>query len=460
MLAVNERERSPRLVPTYNIMVSAFMRRPVQWLLGLALVACASCAQPEDVRPAQAPEAAPPAPIERVASTAAPRIVFLGDSLTAGYGLSKEESVPSLIQQRLRDAGYPHEVVNAGVSGDTSAGGLSRLEWSLAGDVRILVIELGANDGLRGLPVAGLKRNLTEIITRARARGITVVLTGMEAPPNFGAAYTSEFRAVYRATGPRTRRDVRAVLPGRCRWHCQPEHRRRHPPERRGLTYHREGDLVCPRAVARTARSRSEERRAMIELRNVSKTVQSGDHPLTILHPLDYTIHSGQFVAIVGPSGSGKSTLLGLLAGLDAPTTGQILIDGVDITTLTEDGLARLRGEKIGFVFQFFHLVPSLTAFENVLIPMEIAGRRDATARARQLRRGSRVVRSRASLSLAVVGRRAAAHRDCPGARQRSTDRAGGRADRKPRLDNGTAHHGAAAQRPALARIHARARDP
>jgi len=123
----------------------------------------------------------------------------------------------------------------------------------------------------------------------------------------------------------------------------------------------------------------------MIELRSVSKTVQSGDHPLTILHPLDYTIHSGEFVAIVGPSGSGKSTLLGLLAGLDAPTTGQVIIDGVDITKLTEDGLAKLRGEKIGFVFQFFHLVPSLTAYENVLIPMEIAGRRDANARARQL---------------------------------------------------------------------------
>ncbi len=123
----------------------------------------------------------------------------------------------------------------------------------------------------------------------------------------------------------------------------------------------------------------------MIELRGVSKTVQSGDHPLTILHPLDLTIASGQFMAIVGPSGSGKSTLLGLLAGLDAPTTGQILIDGVDITLLTEDGLAALRGEKIGFVFQFFHLVPSLTAFENVLVPMEIAGRRDAHARAQRL---------------------------------------------------------------------------
>jgi putative ABC transport system ATP-binding protein len=123
----------------------------------------------------------------------------------------------------------------------------------------------------------------------------------------------------------------------------------------------------------------------MIELRSVSKTVQSGDHPLTILHPLDYSIAAGQFVAIVGPSGSGKSTLLGLLAGLDAPSTGEIVIDGTDITRLSEDALARLRGEKIGFVFQFFHLVPSLTAVENIAVPMEIAGRRDAMARARQL---------------------------------------------------------------------------
>src|SRR5918998_1922770 len=123
----------------------------------------------------------------------------------------------------------------------------------------------------------------------------------------------------------------------------------------------------------------------MIELRGVSKTVQSGGHPLTILHPLDYTIAAGQFVAIVGPSGSGKSTLLGLLAGLDEPTSGEILIDGTDITKLGEDALARLRGEKIGFVFQFFHLVPSLTAFENIAVPMEIAGRREAAPRARQL---------------------------------------------------------------------------
>ena len=123
----------------------------------------------------------------------------------------------------------------------------------------------------------------------------------------------------------------------------------------------------------------------MIELREVSKTVTSGSQPLTILHPLTTTIPRGQFVAIVGPSGSGKSTLLGLLAGLDAPTSGSVWIDGVDITKLDEDGLAKLRGEKIGFVFQFFHLIPSLTAHENVAVPMEIKGLSDAAARARAL---------------------------------------------------------------------------
>jgi putative ABC transport system ATP-binding protein len=120
----------------------------------------------------------------------------------------------------------------------------------------------------------------------------------------------------------------------------------------------------------------------MIELRGVSRTVLSGGAPLTILHPLDFVVPAGQSVAIVGPSGSGKSTLLGLIAGLDAATTGNILIDGIDITGLDEDRLARLRGEKIGFVFQFFHLMPSLTARENILVPMEIAGRRDAGRRA------------------------------------------------------------------------------
>ena len=123
----------------------------------------------------------------------------------------------------------------------------------------------------------------------------------------------------------------------------------------------------------------------MIELRDVSKTVMSGAEPLTILHPLRLSVSRGQFLAILGPSGSGKSTLLGLIAGLDAPTSGQVVIDGVDITRLGEDALARLRGEKIGFVFQFFHLIPSLTAYENVAVPMEIAGAPDPRTRAERL---------------------------------------------------------------------------
>ena len=123
----------------------------------------------------------------------------------------------------------------------------------------------------------------------------------------------------------------------------------------------------------------------MIELAGVSKTVPSGAGTLTILHPLDLVLPAGRVAAITGPSGSGKSTLLGLVAGLDAPSTGRVVIDGTDITALDEDGLARLRGRRIGFVFQFFHLLPSLTAFENVLVPMEIAGAAGAAERARAL---------------------------------------------------------------------------
>ena len=123
----------------------------------------------------------------------------------------------------------------------------------------------------------------------------------------------------------------------------------------------------------------------MIELYKVSKVVPSGAEMLTILHPLDLTIPDGQFIAVVGPSGSGKSTLLGLIAGLDEPTAGEIRIDGQTITTMNEDSLAELRGAKIGFVFQSFHLIPSLTALENILVPMEIAGARDARERAHHL---------------------------------------------------------------------------
>jgi putative ABC transport system ATP-binding protein len=112
----------------------------------------------------------------------------------------------------------------------------------------------------------------------------------------------------------------------------------------------------------------------MITLNEVTKTVRSGDEDLTILDQVSFEIPDGEFVAVTGASGSGKSTLLGLIAGLDAPSSGNITIDDDEITAMSEDALARVRSEKIGFVFQSFHLIPSLTAYENVLIPMEILG--------------------------------------------------------------------------------------
>ncbi len=123
----------------------------------------------------------------------------------------------------------------------------------------------------------------------------------------------------------------------------------------------------------------------MIILQNVTKTVQSGTEDLTILDDVSLEIPDGQFVAVTGASGSGKSTLLGLIAGLDAPSSGDILVDGANVTTMREDELAELRSKKIGFIFQSFHLIPSLTAFENILIPMEIVGFKDAKDRAAQL---------------------------------------------------------------------------
>lgn len=123
----------------------------------------------------------------------------------------------------------------------------------------------------------------------------------------------------------------------------------------------------------------------MIDLSNVSKVVRSGSEDLRILDDVSVTIPDGQFVAVTGASGSGKSTLLGLIAGLDAPTAGSIVVDGEEITEMSEDDLAQTRSRKIGFVFQSFHLIPSLTAFENVLIPMEILGIDGAKERAGKL---------------------------------------------------------------------------
>ncbi len=126
--------------------------------------------------------------------------------------------------------------------------------------------------------------------------------------------------------------------------------------------------------------------RPMIEVRGLTKTIATPTHSVAILKGIDLEIPRGQFAAIMGPSGSGKSTLLGLLAGLDAPTSGRIVLDGEDITDLEEDQLALLRGRKIGFVFQSYHLIPTLTAQENVMLPIELSGNSsDGTERAREL---------------------------------------------------------------------------
>jgi len=127
------------------------------------------------------------------------RIVFFGDSITAGYGLDPADAYPAVIQEKINELNWPFEVVNAGVSGETSAGGLRRIDWVLQNPVDVLVLELGANDGLRGLPVDGMKYNLTEIIKRTRKKNpdVAVVLAGMRMPPNLGRQYASDFNKAF-----------------------------------------------------------------------------------------------------------------------------------------------------------------------------------------------------------------------------------------------------------------------
>ncbi len=148
---------------------------------------------------AQTPPASvlPSAAVPAVAPAAAPRVVFLGDSLTAGLGLGEEEAYPALVGELLAARGIAVRVVNAGVSGDTSAGGLARVDWVLSLQPEILVVALGANDGLRGQPVAAIAANLREIVRRARAAGSRVLLAGMKMPPNYGPEYTRDFEALY-----------------------------------------------------------------------------------------------------------------------------------------------------------------------------------------------------------------------------------------------------------------------
>jgi acyl-CoA thioesterase-1 len=180
--------------------------RSIAWLVVvLAAAACESGARDTPANRANPPPA--PRAAERAARDTAsppprdrsPRVIVLGDSLTAGLGLDRSRSFPAVLEERLKAAGYDYTVVNAGVSGDTSAGGLRRLEWALGeGEPRVLIVALGGNDGLRGLPPTQLQENLATIIEEGQRRGLTVILAGMEAPPNFGAEYTSAFRQTYR----------------------------------------------------------------------------------------------------------------------------------------------------------------------------------------------------------------------------------------------------------------------
>jgi acyl-CoA thioesterase I len=169
---------------------------PLFLILGLlvALAACRGNAGDQETSKEASPSSAA---TSTDGAPARPKIVALGDSLTAGLGLLANQAYPALLQNRLDAEGYAFEVVNAGVSGDTSAGGRRRLDWALEGDVKVLILALGANDGLRGLSVAEMKSNLEAIIQSAKERNIVVILAGMEAPPNYGPEYTASFRRAF-----------------------------------------------------------------------------------------------------------------------------------------------------------------------------------------------------------------------------------------------------------------------
>jgi acyl-CoA thioesterase I len=174
----------------------------IRWSAVIIAAAAIACGSKDEGVPRPDATSSSAAPVQapvRAPASSRPRIVVLGDSLTAGLGLPVEQSYPTLLQRRLNDAGLKYEIVNAGVSGDTSAGGLSRLDWSLQGDVRILILALGGNDALRALPVEQLRHNLEQIIERAQRRGIAVILAGMEAPTNWGREYDVSFHEVYPA---------------------------------------------------------------------------------------------------------------------------------------------------------------------------------------------------------------------------------------------------------------------
>jgi len=176
-------------------------------------------------------------------------IVALGDSLTAGLGVAPDEAWPALLEAQLHRAGSEYRVVNAGVSGDTSAGGLARLDWVLRNDPEIVIVALGANDGLRGQPVSALRANLLAIVERLKKRNVKVLLAGMRLPPNYGAAYTGDFAAVFVDVARRTGVPlVPFLLDGVAANTSQPG--RRHSSQPCRASRHRRAPLAVSSAVA------------------------------------------------------------------------------------------------------------------------------------------------------------------------------------------------------------------
>lgn len=165
--------------------------------VALCVAGLAGCGGNANETPASKEEQARAQVPDDGSAPARPRVIALGDSLTAGLGLLEQQAYPALLQKKIDADGYEFEVVNAGVSGDTSAGGLRRLDWALEGDARVLIVALGANDGLRGLSVGEMKNNLARIIEQAKERKVVVILAGMEAPPNYGPEYTASFRQAF-----------------------------------------------------------------------------------------------------------------------------------------------------------------------------------------------------------------------------------------------------------------------
>jgi len=198
MVKLSEPERT-----FFKTLYNSIMKRFLPGLSFFLILVCAACggsrstgnetasATSDAARPASV---AAPTPIQSL-----PKIVAFGDSLTAGLGLSAAESYPAVLQEMLRADGYNYEVVNAGVSGDTSAGGVRRIDWSLDGDVRVVILELGANDLLRGQPVSEMKKNLSAIIERIKARDAKILLAGMDTLTSAGPDYRREIRDAFQS---------------------------------------------------------------------------------------------------------------------------------------------------------------------------------------------------------------------------------------------------------------------